>query len=109
MSDCEAFLFDANSYKATDVDNLVLPLTQQFTLRTSCLPFAVLFEHVQKHVVLARDMQDCIGDPYSDVRPLYETSFGLLLASRIGELSMLSFTVQSTHSPGFTSISSLAF
>ncbi|PBK80140.1 hypothetical protein ARMGADRAFT_1021117 [Armillaria gallica] len=53
-------------------------------------------------------MQDGICDPYSDVQPLYETSFGSLLASRIGELSMLSFTVQSSYSPGFTSISSLA-
>ncbi len=33
----------------------------------------------------------------------------MLLASRIGELSMLSFTVQSTYSPRFTSIASLAF
>ncbi|PBK79143.1 hypothetical protein ARMGADRAFT_609897 [Armillaria gallica] len=65
--DSKAFLFDADPCKATDVDNLVLPLTQQFTLCTSCLPLAVLFERVQNDVVLARDMQDGICDPYLDV------------------------------------------
>ncbi|PBK81262.1 hypothetical protein ARMGADRAFT_1020392 [Armillaria gallica] len=80
-----------------------------FTIRSPSL-YVVSFlgrlvETSSKHVVLARDMQDGICDLYSDVRPLYETSFGSLLASHIASRLLPSDFFLSCLKQGGTQIS----